>query len=381
MNKKVINNAMSAYFWLWALLLLPSKKENINHPFVKKHSRSALFIHVLMLVNYIIFISYSFLWQFVVYGYGVNHIIAAVGFLWLFGWLLYGVSKASTGDDFSIQDMANMSKADRIIEFKNSNLNEQWILTIILSLVPFIGFSLRWKFRNYKSPILENNFKLNFLVSFFISLFFVYSYENLGLIFILFYTIFVVFYSVLLVSKNNLISLNLEKIPTIEELYIKSISILKYLKNYFSSKDFLSLNSIISEQKNIFLQEENENKHILETYKTPKLPKYMYYIPFINILGIIDIKSSYQFHAIYGILLSIISVTLWYFGYNNYQVLLFFPLAYGYGYTKIIAYRSPFLYEIYRSLRWVAKKIFSSAKDVKEKKETTQELSFTNTNV
>lgn len=381
MNKKVINNAMSAYFWVGALLLLPSKKENINHPFVKKHARSAVFIHSLMLINYIIFISYSLLGQFSLYGYGVNHIIAALVFLGLSGWLLYGVSKASTGDDFSIQDMAAMSKADRIIEFKNSNLNEQWMLTIILSLVPFVGFTLRGKFRNYKSPILENNFKLNFIVSFFISLFFVYSYENLGLIFILIYTIFVVFYSVLLVSKNNLISLNLEKVPTVEDLYTNTIAMCRYLKNYFSGKEFQSLTTLISEQKSNFIQTENENKILLETYTHGKLPKYLYYIPFVNILGLVDIRSHYQFHVVYGILLSALSWAIWYFGYNNYQVLLFFPLAYGIGYTKILAYRSPLLYEIYVTLRYIARKVFSSAKDVKEKRETTQELSFTNTNV
>jgi hypothetical protein len=61
MNKKIINNAISAYFGLSALLLLPSKKENLNHPFVKKHAKTALFIHFMMLINYIIFISYKFL--------------------------------------------------------------------------------------------------------------------------------------------------------------------------------------------------------------------------------------------------------------------------------------------------------------------------------
>gem|GEM_PF-3069170 len=34
--------------------------------------------------------------------------------------------------------MSNMTKTDTLIQIKNSNLNEQGIMTIILSLIPFI---------------------------------------------------------------------------------------------------------------------------------------------------------------------------------------------------------------------------------------------------
>lgn len=382
MNKKIINNAMSAYFGLWALLLLPSKKENINHPFVKKHARSAVFIHVLMFINYLIFISYSLLGNFTpINGYGLNHILAALIFLGLFGWLLYGVSKANNGDDFSIWDMASMSKTDKLIELKNSNLNEQWILTIILSLVPFIGFTLKGKFKNYKSPILENNLKLNLIITFVISLFFVFWYENIGLLFMLFYTIFIVFYSILLISKSSLIQLNLEKFPTAEELYINSICFIKYLGWYFFGKWFIPLQTIKEKQTNIFLDLDKANKDFLETLSEPKISKYIAYIPYINIVSIIDFNSKNKFHVAYGLLITLTSAILWFLGYHNYQTLLLFLVCFGLWYTKMIEYRFPILFDIYYFISSIWRKIFSSWKKIREKQQEVKEISFSNIDV
>lgn len=382
MNKKITNNAMSAYFGLAALLLLPSKKENINHPFVKKHAKTALFIHVLMFLNYLIFISYSLLGNFTpISGYGLNHILAALIFLGLFGWLLYGVSKANNGDDFSIWDMAAMSKTDKLVELKNSNLNEQWILTIILSLVPFVGFTLKGKFKNYKSPILENNLKLNLIITFIISLFFVFSYENIGLLFVLFYTIFIVFYSILLISKGNLIQLNLEKIPTAEEVYVNSICFIQYLKWYFSSKWFIPFATLKENQKNIFSEQDKNNKEYLETLKEPKLSKYIAYIPYVNIISLIDFHSKNKFHIANGLLITLVSWILWFFGYHQYQTLLLFLVCFGFWYTKMIEYRFPILFDVYDIVRHIGWKIFSSGKKIREKQQEVQEISFSNTDV
>ena len=382
MNKKITANAMSAYFGLAALLLLPSKKENINHPFVKKHARSALFIHGLMFMNYLIFISYSFLGNFSpINGYGLNDILAALIFLWLFWWLLYWVSKANNGDDFSIWDMASMSKTDKLVEFKNSNLNEQWILTIILSLVPFIGFTLKGKFKNYKSPILENNLKLNLIITFIISLLFVFWYENIGLLFVLFYTIFIVFYSILLISKSSLIQLNLEKIPTTEEIYVNTICFLKYLWGYFSGKWFTTFSTWKENQKNTFSDLDKSNKEYLETLKEPKLSKYIAYIPYINIISLIDFHSQNKFHIAYGIMITIISWALWFFGYHNYQILLLILVCFWLGYTKMIAYRFPVFYDLYSLFNMIGKKIFRAWKNVREKHNEVNEISFTNIDV
>lgn len=376
MNKIITNNAMSAYLWLAALLLLPSKKENINHPFVKKHSRSALFIHVLMLLNYLFFITYSFWGSIVIYWFWLNHIFASIIFLGLFWWLLFWLSKANSWDDFSISDMAAMSKTDKIIEVKNSNLNEQWILTIILSLVPFLGFIIRWKFKNYKSPILENNLKLNLTVSFIISLFFVFSKENLWLLLILIYTIFIVFYSILIINRQNLITLNLDKIKTIEEIYIYIKSILKYLSNYFSSKKFASINEIIENEKTILLEIDKTDKEKLIQLKDNKLPKYLAYIPYLNIICLTQINSKNKFHIINWLLLTILSIILLVLWYNNYQILILFPVFFWIWYTKTLEYKLPFLFDIYKLFNFIFSKIFHIWKSVREKQKEVQEVSF-----
>jgi len=376
MNKKIIANAISAYFWLRALLLIPSKKENINHPFVKKHACTALFIHFLMLLNYLIFITYSFLRTIPVYSLWLNHVIASVIFLWLFGWLLYWVSKAYSWDDFSIKDMASISKTDKIIEIKNSNLNEQWILTIILSLIPFLWFIIRWKFRSYKSPILENNVKFNLIISLIITLMFVLKNENIALLFVLLYTIFVVFYSILVIRRKNLIVLNLEKIKTFEEIYIFSRSLVKYLINYFLSKKFISLSELIEFEKNFLIEKNKKDKDNLEKLNENKLPKYISYIPYLNIISLIDINSKNRFHVINWLLLTILSIILVLIWYDNYQLFILFPIFFWIGYIKTIEYKLPFLFDIYEFFAFIFHKTFNIWRIVKEKQKEVQEVSF-----
>lgn len=381
MNKKIINNAMSAYFWLWALLLLPSKKENINDPFVKSHSKTALFIHVLMLLNYLIFITYSFLGSIVFYGFWLNHIFASILFLALFWWLLYGISKANRGENFSIFDMATMSKSEKIIELKNSNLNEQWILTIILSLIPFLWFVIKWKFKNYKSPILESNLKLNLIVSIIISLFFIAWNGNLWLLLILLYTIFTVFYSILVITKQSLITLKLEKIKTMEEIYIYIRSLFKYLTNYFKWKSFSGIQEWIETEKNIITEENKTDKEYLLTLKDNRLPKYIAYIPYLNIIWFIDINTKNKFHIINGIIITLISSIIFVLWYHNYQILILFLMFFWFWYTKIIEYKFPFLFDMYKWFVFVFWKVFRIWKNVREKQIEIQEVTFTSTNL
>lgn len=382
MNKKINANAISAYLWLWIiLLLLPSKKENINHPFVKKHAYTAVFIHLFMLINYLIFISYSFLWTITInfswYNFLLNHILASIIFLWLFCLLLYWILKANLWHDFSIKDVALISKTDKIIEIKNSNINEQWILTMILSLIPFIWFVIKWKFLHYKSPVLENNIKLNLIVTFVISLMFVFLKKDLALLFILIYTIFIVFYSILLITKQQLIILDLKKIKTIYEIYIFIRSLIKYLRNYFSSKkQFQSLIELIKFEENILIEIDKNDKEILEKLNEAKLQKYIAYIPYLNIISLIDINSKNRFHIINWLLLTILSIILFFTWYNNYQLLILIPMFFWIWYSKIIEYKFPFLFDIYRFFSFIFFKIFNFWKKIKKKQEEKKEIIF-----
>lgn len=376
MDKKITNNAISAYFWLWALLLLPSKKENINNPFVKKHAKTAVFIHVLMFINYLVFISFSFLGGISFYWFYLNHVLASTIFIWLFWWILYWVNKANLWDDFSISDMSNMTKTDKILEIKNSNLNEEWILTIILSLIPFVWFIIKWKFANYRSPIIENNVKLNLIITFIISLLFAIWDENLGLLFWLFYLIFIWFYSILIISRQNIISLNLNKVPTFEEIYLYFLSICKYLKNYFLNKKFISINELIKNKKLEIEEEKKQEKEVLKTLKDEKLNSISAYIPYLNIIKLIDINSKNKNHIINWLLLTILSVILVLIKHNNYQIFIIFLVFFGIWYLKDITYKFPFLFDIYKIFENIFNKIFSSSKKAIKLQKEVQEISF-----
>lgn len=49
LNKKIIGNATAAYFMVFvSLCFLFSNKENVNHPFVKSHVKSAFALHFMM---------------------------------------------------------------------------------------------------------------------------------------------------------------------------------------------------------------------------------------------------------------------------------------------------------------------------------------------
>lgn len=376
MNKKIINNAISAYLWLWALLLLPSKKENINNPFVKKHAKTAVFIHILMLINYIIFISFSFLWNFWFYWFYLNHVLASIIFIWLFGWILFWVKKAYSWDEFNISDMSNMTKTDKIVEIKNSNLNEEWILTIILSLIPFIWFIIKWKFNNYKSQIIENNIKLNLIITFLISLLYTTWYENLGLLFWLFYLIFIWFYSILIISKQNIISINLLKFPTFEEIYIYFLSIFEYLKNYFSAKKFVPLNELIKNKKLYIQETEKLEKELLNNLKEEKLPSVLAYIPYLNIIKLIDIKSKNKNHIINWLLITILSIILILLKLNNYQIFIVFLVFFGIWYLKNPNYKIHLLFDIYQVFANIFNKFFSSSKKAIDMQKEIKEVSF-----
>ena len=59
-------NAQSAYFMIFiSLMFLFNKRDsNINNDFVKSHTKTAFFIHLLFLIIYIVFIHYGLLSNF-----------------------------------------------------------------------------------------------------------------------------------------------------------------------------------------------------------------------------------------------------------------------------------------------------------------------------
>ena len=377
MDKKIINNAISAYMWLWALLLLPSKKEAINNSFVKKHAKTALFIHFLMLITYIIFIKYSFLQNIKILNFTLNDLIASSLLIILSLWLFYWAFKAKKQQELSLWDIVYFSKWDKLFEIKKSNLNEEWILTIILSFIPFVWFYIYSKFKNYNSPILSNNVKLNLLISIFLTILLILWYINIFNFLFLIYIIFIVFSSIFLISKERLININFKYIPTFEELYIYSISIINYLKNYFSkNKKFTKLQDIITISKENYIKENNIKKEYIKTLKQSKIPDFLIYIPFVNIITIIDKNSINKYHIINGLSITILSLIFILISKPSYILFLIFIISFSFWYLQKKHYSIPFLYDIYKMLVFVFKKVFFLSKTLKEKQKEEKSISF-----
>lgn len=376
MDKKIINNAISAYFGLWALLLLPSKKEKINNHFVKKHSKTAVFIHFLMLLNYIIFVWFKLFWSISLFWFYLNHVLASTSFLLLFWWLLYWVYKASLWEDFWIKDIASKTNTNNFIEIKNSSLNEQWVFTIILSLVPFLWLTLRGKFFNYKSPIIENNIKLNFISTFFISLFFIFWYENIWFLLWLIYLIFLWFYAILIIVKSSVISFKLEKILTFREMYIYTLSFISYVKNYFKANSFIEFKIILQEKINMLDQLDKQNKIYLSSLKDPKIKNTISYIPVLNLISIYDLNSKNKNHIKNGFIITILFIILISLKLQAYLILLLFIIFFSVWYVWKIEYRIYFLYDFYQFFEKIFLKIFWFWGKVKDLKQTKNEVSF-----
>ncbi|MBW7954939.1 hypothetical protein H3C61_03945 [Candidatus Gracilibacteria bacterium] len=375
MDKKIINNAISAYFGLGFLLLLPSKKENINNIFVKKHSKTAVFIHFLMFLNYLIFINYKLLGGYSLFGFYLNHVIATTIFLGLFGAILYGVYKASLGDDLLISDLAQKTKAKNLVELKNSNLNQEGIFTIILSLIPIIGFTLRGRFYNYKSNILENNIKFNLIFTLIISIVFLFSFENIGFLFLLIYFIFIGFYSVMIITKKEVINFKLEKIKTFKELYILFLTTIKYIKNYFTN-NFKIFQIILDETLNKFNENKLKDKEMLSSLEDGKIKKIFYYIPIINLISFIDINSKNKFHVENGFIITVLFILILIFKLNIYLLFLLFLISFSIGYFEKKDYKIYFLYDIYAIFKFIFLKVFGFGKKGVSLKNKKNEITF-----
>jgi hypothetical protein len=59
-NKVIKNNAVTAYllFLISVMFLFAKSEPNLNNEFVRKHTKSALLIHLLIIINILVFKTY-----------------------------------------------------------------------------------------------------------------------------------------------------------------------------------------------------------------------------------------------------------------------------------------------------------------------------------
>ncbi len=356
---------------------------NINNDFVKNHTKTAILIHLGFLINTIIFayfwlgFSYSIIW------YNISDIIAISIYLVLFIVMIHWIYKAYLGQTFKLSETLDFKNNKNLLDITNNwKFSEKDKLTIIFSLIPFIWFIISPKYQ--KNKLIENNVKLNLIISFIIVILYIFGNPNLTNLLLLIYIIFIVFSWVNLFTQDKVINLNLEKLPTPTEKlnYLKAFT--TYLWNYFKSsnkfENFDTIHKKIKSKNNKnYLKIEKE----LQEKSNFKLTNYLIYIPVLNLISLFDINTKQKKHIINWLLISYIFIIIiilnhFFWTTNNYLLFLLFPTAYGFGYMKawVMNYEIPFLFSIYNIIVLIQnkfKKIFTKAKILKN---TTKEINL-----
>ena len=373
-HKKSVNNAISAYLMLFisSLFLFNKKNEYVNNEFVKSHTKVALLIHLSLLLTYIIFISFSFLKNISILNYNLNFILASTIFIFLFITLLYWIYKANKQEIFKIWEILKVWKIEKIVDVNwDWIINEKDKLDLILSYIPFIWYITSWS--NYKEKNISNIIKINSLITLIISLIYIAWNKNIVLLLSLFYIIFAVFSSLNIITREKIIWLNLEFIPTFTELLIIIKSFIKYLSNYFTKKEFVWIKVLKNNYLKKYKEEEKEKELILVKLPKYKLPNILIYIPFINIITLFFINSNKKIHIINWIMINIFFII---FGildfyniiYNYSYILLLFPIFFWFWYINSRpVYRIPIIYDLFEILLFIKNLFIKSKKTIKIK--------------
>ncbi|MDD3646521.1 MAG: hypothetical protein PHH06_03860 [Candidatus Gracilibacteria bacterium] len=377
-DPKIKANAISAYLLLFISGAFLFNKENhlLNNSFVKSHTKVALLLHFGFLFTYIIFISFGLGFNISILNYSLNQIIASTLFIILFGALLFGIYKANTGEEFNLIHTVKLKNGNIFDRKEENTLSEKDKLSVILSRTPFIGYLVYPKLK--ENPVIQNSIKLNMIVTFIIFLLYIFGNPNLATLLLLIYIIIVVFLSINLVTRSEIVNINLESIPNLKDIILLIISLSKYLKLYFSKKEFRLFKEILEEtKKEDALRLENDEKTLSEKPDF-KLPSILVYIPVINVTSLFNLNSKLQKHIVNGIIISVLFILSWLvLGFDNkVQILLAFPLFFGIGHLKTdLSYETPLFYDIYRVVKFILTKIknlfsFLHKKHKEEKNET-----------
>ncbi|GEM_PF-875276 len=173
-NRKVIGNAISAYFLMFISATFFLNKENkyINNDFVKSHTKTAVLLHILFLLVYIIFIYVGLGRSVQFLGFSLSVILSSSFFIGLFGLLMYGVYHANKGKTFTISDMMSLTKTDTLLSVdEEKELSETEKFSIIISYIPFLGYFHYGK--HLGNTRIQNIVKLNLIVSSIIAFFYI----------------------------------------------------------------------------------------------------------------------------------------------------------------------------------------------------------------
>jgi len=367
LNKKIIANATVSYLFMAWFFLFAKNNPDINNDFVKSHSKKAIFIHILFFINWLIFISFWTGISFEIYNYSFDNIISIVVNILLFFTLIFWIYKANKWEIFEILKTVKISKNMKLSFEKNkTELSEEDKVTLILTKIPLIWFLIWSKYK--ENLIIENDLKLNYIITTIMFLLFIFWNINLSNLLFLFYIIFIVFTSVMLFIRNEVMQINLTSIPHLKEIRLYLIAFISYMKTYFSKKDFIKYEDVLFYIKNKEYDRLLKDKKELEAKPHFKLWKNLIYIPILNLISFFNINVLERKHIISWIIITIFVIYLWFTSsfFNETQILLLIPIfAWLWHIKNDSNYEFPFLYDIYlirKYLKDKSIKIFSFLK-------------------
>jgi len=344
LNKKIIWNAVSAYMMvLVSITFLFSKQKYLDHPFVKSHVKSAFVLHLLLFLVWFV-MSYDFLNSIIILTYSLNTIITAWLFLSIFWAILYGMMKAHKWETVTLWEIFHTASSGKNLVTKNTseNIQESDAVIMILSHVPFLGYIVGT--RNKHHPHIRDILQLNLIATLIAALLLIFWYTSLANIVMLGYIIWSVAQSISLIVSWNIVSLNLDIFPTVEEKYLHQKSIYSYVVNTLKKGTFVPYKDIYMRNTHVRAQKEE--------LAEKNIPYKNYYI----------IRNAISLWILFV-------ACIYYFWYSSPVLILFlFPIFYLIWYSERKAYMMPYIYDMYAFISlWLYKifHMFSRAKELK----------------
>lgn len=344
-----INAAVTYLMFLISWLMLLQKKQDINNDFVKSHVKSAMILHILISINFIIF---NFFWLFKwinIWLFSLNTILIKFIFFILFSAIFIWFYKAYNWEKFKSLDFIKFKSDKKILDInKDWNFWEKDKLTFTISYIPFL-WQIIWS-KYDKNEYIKEILKINTFVTFILFLLFLNNYNNLYQIILLIYFIFIAFIWVTLFGKSELFTIKLNKYFHFWELYNLIKNLFIYIKNYISWK-FKTFEQIKLEQEKKFEQQNIKIIEEINNLEKINIPKYLIYIPIINLPLVLFKKNKYQLHIINWFIISllfILSIILILFKIVSIKFIFIFllPISYWIWNLYNIYYKMPLIYDI-----------------------------------
>ena len=377
-NKIIKNNAISAYlmFIVSWLFLFQKKDPNLNNDFVKKHTKSAFLLHLLILISFIIFWFFWLFKEIIIWNFTLNTIILISISIILFWALFLWMYRAYRWELFGIWDIFSVKSKKNLVDInKNENFWEKDKLTLIIAYIPFVWpiFTSRY----IQNELIKEILKTITFVTFIFCLLFINWNNNLNQIFILIYFIYVAFVWVNLLAKTELIIINLPKYFSFWEIVKSTKILLKYLKNYISW-NFREWKTLEEEQNIAYIEDQKNTFNKMKDLPDLKWPKKIIYFPIFNLIFLFFKNNKFNIHianALTITFLLILTFLLYFFWFvsKNIFILFLFPICFWIWNIEKIYYKIPFIYDIYDIFKRFLSFFKRSKKIISEKRKEVKE--------